>query len=886
VTPSRRRTESLDGDDWQIRPHLGLEAALTAARRRSPSSPAGVSGAPGDVHAVHTTADAAAGWLPARVPGSVADDLLRAGEIEDVYTRRNSRAAEWVAQRAWTYRRSFDLPRPSDSERAWLRFDGIDHAAVVFLDGAEIARHSGMFVPLEIELDGRRARGGRHDLAVVVEPAPHSEPQVGRTSRVRVHKSRMTYGWDFCPRLVHQGLWQSVSLTIAGPVRIGDVWARPVLADDLRSAIVELEVGLHVGRDWPGDVVLRAELIGPDPPGGSATGSPAPIARSRAILAAGAGSVRLELAVERPALWWPAGHGTPALHRLVVRASVGHDVVDERAVSIGFRRIERHANPGARSDARPCTFVVNDRPVEISGWNWTPLDVLYGVPRPDRLEHLLRLAVASHANMLRVWGGGLIETEAFYDACDRLGILVWQEFSQSSSGIDNTPSADPDFVERMRREAEAIVPLRRNHPSLAIWCGGNELQSDDGRPLEDADSAVLEALHGVVRRLDPDRIWLPTSPSGRTFHNGLAEIEADPEALEDVHGPWEHQGLREHHRLWDAGTSLFNGEFGVEGMTNRRAHERLIAVEDRWPADRSNPIYRHLGDWWNNAELVQAAFGNRLGDLEQLRRASQWLQAEGLRYAVEANRRRWPRNSGSLPWQLNESYPNAWCTAVVDHHGDPKPAFYAVSRACAPTLVCASFPTVVLDDSERLPTRVVAWSRDGVVDAAAARVRIVGTDGTLAAESITPVDLDGQAPVVVLDRELQVPAAAGPLVLLDLTLATPDGAPVATNRYVLATGSDLAPLLDLAPARLAVNRTDDAGDWCLRLSHRGGPAAIGVSIADDRPIDDPGWAEPDDSGFSLLPGESRNVRVRWASAPEPDRRLIVDAWNVAPVVVT
>ena len=130
MTPSRRRTESLDGDGWQIRSHLGLDAALSAAARGSRTPSANASAAPGDVHAVHTTADAAAGWLPARVPGSVVDDLMHAGEIEDVYRDRNSRAAEWVAQRAWTYRRTIDLPGLADGERAWLQFDGIDQDAV------------------------------------------------------------------------------------------------------------------------------------------------------------------------------------------------------------------------------------------------------------------------------------------------------------------------------------------------------------------------------------------------------------------------------------------------------------------------------------------------------------------------------------------------------------------------------------------------------------------------------------------------------------------------------------------------------------------------------------------------------------------------------------
>jgi beta-mannosidase len=132
-------------------------------------------------------------------------------------------------------------------------------------------------------------------------------------------------------------------------------------------------------------------------------------------------------------------------------------------------------------------------------------------------------------------------------------------------------------------------------------------------------------------------------------------------------------------------------------MTNRRTHEALISAPRRWPATRANGVYRHLGDWWNNEPLVQASFGGRLDDLESLRRASQHLQASGLGYAVEANRRRWPRNSGSLPWQFNEPYPSAWSTCAVDHRGDPKPAYYAVRRAYASMTVTASFDRAALE---------------------------------------------------------------------------------------------------------------------------------------------------------------------------------------------
>jgi beta-mannosidase len=628
------------------------------------------------------------GWLPARVPGSVVDDLVRAGEVPSPYFERQSRFAEWAAARTWVYR--------TCTGGGTLEFEGVDHEATVFVDGEEVAHHVGAFTPFRVDVPP-----GEHLLAVAVHAAPESEAQVGRTSRVRVHKSRMGYGWDFCPRLVHQGIWRSVGAPKSYP------------------------------RVTYAGGVGRVELGG-----------------------------KLLLEVEEPELWWPNGVGEQRLYRA-------------GDFDVGFRMLELDSD---------YTLRVNGETVGIRGWNWVPLDVLYGVPQPEKLEHLLTLAQRAGVNLLRVWGGGVIESEEFYGLCDRLGLVVWQEFIQSSSGFESRPSDDPEFVATLAADARAIVPLRAHHPSLAIWCGGNELDADDSTP-------AIAALRGAVRELDPTRSWLPTSPIG--------EI--------DVHGPWEHQGLRKQYEHYDTRTSRIHSEFGVEGMTNRRALEELIGEEHRWPADRSNPLYEHLGAWWNNAPLVQEVFGGRIADVETMRRASQWLQYDGLRYAVEATIR---RCAGVIPWQFNEPFPNAWCTCAVDWHGEPKPAYYGVARAYrgAPS---AQFATC-------------AWG--GVAEVCArvdAPARLLDLDGRVVAEG---------------SGEISAPldAFAYDVFLLD----------VAGNRYVMSRTENLAPLLDLPQATLVLEHGV--------LRNTGGHAALGVILeADDR------RALFDDNVLDLLPGEER-----------------------------
>jgi beta-mannosidase len=772
----------------------------------------------------------------------VISDLWRAGELPDPYHDRNSRAAEWTADRHWVYRRTVDVPEPVAGELVVLEFDGIDPSGSVFWDGELLGRAEGLYhrarftVPAEV---------GPHRLAVVLDPVPPSEPQVGRTERVRVHRPRMNYGWDFCPRFPHQGIWRPVRLVV-GRTLVADASLRTVVAGDGSGrAVVSARVD---GADAPVTAVLL------DPRG-------APVAEAPLVDGVA------ELRVDRPELWQPRGLGEPVRYRAQLR--VAGAVQWERAT--GFRQAELTANPGAPAGALPYTAVVNGRVVPLVGWNWVPADAQYGALDRGHVEHLVRLAADSGARVLRVWGGGLLETEDFYDACDRAGLLVWQEFSQSSSGLQSAPATDDGFVGYMTAEAEAVIPPRTHHPSLLLWCGGNELDTD-GRPLDEARSPVLAALRDTVHRLDPGRAWLPTSPSGPVFHNRLDAIEAAPDDQHDVHGPWEHQGLRAHHTLYNAGASLAHTEFGVEGMTNRRALDRLVPPERQWPADRSNPVYRHLGEWWNNAPLVQESFAHRLADVDALRRASQLLQATGLAYALEADRRRAPRCSMVLPWQLNESYPNAWCTSSVDHQGTPKPAYFAAQRAFARRRATVRVPTSVWGGEDALAAEVWLWDEDGTPAGSLVTARLRSVTGEVLAQATWPVPAPVTDPRPV--GTLAVAAADVPAdapVVWDVKWES--DALLDREIVLAATGKDFAPLLDLADADLDVS----VEPGLVRVAHRSGPLVVGLQLADDRPIDASGPLLVSGDPRPLLPGESRCFI---AGTPGP---LRLEGWNIRPV---
>jgi beta-mannosidase len=691
---------------------------------------------------------------------------------------------------------------------------------------------------------------------------------------VETHRSRVTEGWDFCPRLPHLGIWRSVGLEVTGRVRIADVHARTGLSGlscggPADPATVAVRVALS-GSEAGVRVSARLSLAGEVVAEGSAAGA--------------AGSVvELELRIPEPRRWWTNGEGEQPLYRLEVEAWVGDRVSDRRKLRLGLRSVELVDNVAAPPGSLPYTLAINGRRVFLRGWNWVPVDAMFGVARTARLQRLIELARAARVNLLRVWGGGLIESDAFYDACDEAGILVWQEFVLSSSGMGSTPSTDARYLGLLETEAVEVVRLRRNHPSLGVWCGGNELTGPGDLPLDERHPAI-RVLRGVVDAHDPGRPWLPTSPSGPRFHFPPDDV-GDTDLVHDVHGPWEHQGLVEQRHLWTRPTALLHSEFGAEGMTSPEVLEATIARRYRWPPTRANAVWRHRGDWWINEPLVQASFGGGLADLDTLGRASRYLQADGLATAVEAIRRGWPRTSGSIPWQLNETYPNAWSTAAVDWSGRPKPAYHAVAAAYRPMVAVATFRSPCLGDTSTLDVELWAWSEQAV-GGVLLEATVRAADGSGVAAEAWTVDLRADRTTGPIAWSVPIDHVSTRVLCLDAWVGGATSGRT-RSRTLLVRAAHLGPLLSVAPARLAAA----PGDGGVVVTNTGSALAVSVTISSPPPgprlFDDPdsvpAAALPD--AFHLLPGERQEVRILPARGQAPDERLLVRAWNADVVRV-
>jgi beta-mannosidase len=821
-------------------------------------------------------------WRTGTVPGCPHYDLWKSGEIPDPYVDRNSLLTEWIPQRTWLYKKLFTVGQENKGKRVFLHFEGVDYQAEFFLNGASLGSHTGMFIPVAFDVSDKLLYDAENLLAVVIQAAPLEEPQVGRTSRVKTVKTRMNYWWDFCPRMVHLGIWDDVYLEVTGPVRLEDVFVRPRLEPDFQRARVHVSVALDSVIQTSADlsIILRRE--------GTVVASD----RTRHVLELGQIRLEISLEIDAPRLWWPNGCGEQELYvaevQIVLPSTEGpepHETISaEHTVTFGIRQVNLTTNEGANPEALSYNFVVNGRKVYAKGWNWVPMDVLYSVSQPEKLERLLTLAQRANVNLLRVWGGGLIEKETFYDQCDRLGIMVWQEFIQSSSGIDNLPSASPEYIQLVARAAEHIVPRKRNHPSLVLWCGGNELSGEAELPL-DSSHPVLAALKAIVDRLDPDRLWLPTSPSGKVFGNTLELIARAPAALHDVHGPWEYQGTTEHYTLYNQGASLLHSEFGVEGITNLRTLNATVRKEHQWPVDLDNPYWFHRGAWWVKRPMWDKTFGE-LKSIEELVRATQFMQADGLRYALESDRRRQYHNSGTLPWQFNEPYPMAACTSAVDYYARPKPCYYTVSRAYAPLLISARFPTSAWGDRESFEAEAwVSNSYDHSYSDVTLRMRLLGTDSSIHAERAEVVSSGANGSARLTSIQESLTAIPGDIFFLDLQLFGQDGALLCHNRYVFSRTTSLAPLLSQTPVTLQISSSGEENQSRLTLRNPGKTAAMFIWLEDARDLNAPGYAYFDDNYFCLLPEESRTLGVTWTDVPPEERKLEISGWNIEPALI-
>jgi len=662
------RTISLDGI-WNLRWHDGQRG--DKPDRLLTSHPAALNRA-----------------IPARVPGSVHLDLIRAGWIPEPIEGLNSLACRWIEDCYWLYHRVFQAPRLKKGERAWLVFEALDLAAVVWLNGHEIGRHANAFRPARFEVT-EHLRPGLNTVLVSVEAGLYhgaSQPDDGlvRGDIIRrpwLRTMQSAFGWDWAKRLGNVGIRGAVRLEIAAALRTDPV-----------SVVTDVSESLEEGRvrvRWPVVNLTTAPL----PVVGTVRVKGTSAQTTESItLPPGETVLEMSLNVPRPALWWPIGHGPQPLYTMEATLAWREGrlrAAEKQSRRVGFRRVRVNQDPHPVK-GRYFRIEINGRPIFLKGGNWVPADPIPARLDRARLAALLDRAIEAHFNFLRIWGGGLYEDDRLYEICDRRGILLWQEFIFACSRY---PGHHETFAKEVEREAVWQVRRLAHHPSLIVWCGNNEIETgywdwgyDRGVSLP-CHSLFHHVLPRVVKREDGTRFYLPSSPYSPDHEHPAADH------LGDQH-PWSvgfsNTDFRDYRRM----ICRFPNEGGILGPT------ALPTVLSCLP-----PGQRRVGSFaWEQADNSVAYWGGEAPYPDRM--IEQWLgrtveslsvrdyvyaagilQGEGLHEYIRNFRRRMFDTASAVFWMYNDCWPMVRSWTIVDYYRRRTPSFHPVRRAFQPRVV-------------------------------------------------------------------------------------------------------------------------------------------------------------------------------------------------------
>ncbi|WP_159945511.1 MULTISPECIES: glycoside hydrolase family 2 protein [unclassified Nocardiopsis] len=772
--------------------------------------------------------------VPARVPGSTHLDLLAAGLIPEPYLDTNETELAWAHRVHWRYSLTFEAEAAEPGERVDLAFDGLDTVATVELNGVELGTTANMHRGYRFDVRDT-LRAGTNELVVSFRPALEyaeelrdrlgARPHVNTHPYNMVRKMACSFGWDWGPDFQTAGIWKPVRLERWRTARLAGVRPLVTVGEDGTG-----RVEVHAGVEWAGEdpVLLTAEVGGHRASATVAPGSPDPV-----------------VVVEVPDanLWWPAGHGDQPLYDLDVSLGGDDEELDSASRRIGFRTVTVDTEPDEHGT--PFTVVVNGKPIFVKGANWIPDDHFLTRITRERLARRVDQAVDAHMNMLRVWGGGIYESEDFYDVCDERGVLVWQDFLLACAAY---PEEEP-LRSEFEAEARENVARLSSHASLALWNGGNEnlwgfmdwgwQEQLQGRTW--GHGYYTELFPRIVAELDPTRFYSDGSPYTPRF------------ALDEVHPNDEAHGTRHEWVVWNQTdyrayqdhVPRFCSEFGFQGPPTWATLTDWVHDEPLTPTGAAFLLHQKAEDGNGKLDRGLSAHLPTPRGFEDWHWATQLNQARAVAFGVEHFRSWWPRTAGSLVWQINDCWPvTSW--AAVDGDERPKPLWYGLRRAYAPRLLTVQ-------------------PRDG-------RLVLVAVNDTDEAWS-APVRAERQTfggEVLHTDRiDLAVP----PRSVAELALARESLAAGDTTKEVFVATTEDARVV--RPFREDVHLAYDPGaltavaapvEGGYRVEVRASSFARDVAVLADRLAPD---AEVDDMLVDLLAGETHTFMVRTKAEVDP-----------------
>ncbi|MBK3519119.1 beta-mannosidase [Carboxylicivirga marina] len=643
-------------------------------------------------------------WLSAKVPGCIHTDLLNHDLIDDPFYRLNEHDLQWIDKNDWEYKTSFIIDKSTFSKnRINITFGGLDTYADVYLNDELILKADNMFRGWTLNCK-EHIKEGENTLRIyfhspikvglelydnypyVVQSSANDLAKIGKVPGEKwvsphVRKAPYMFGWDWGPRLVTSGIWEPISIKAWNTARLDNIHT---IQNHITEQSAQLTSVFEVEANEANDATLSISIDGN-------------ILTSKKVnLKKGTHTYNVDFEIENPELWWSNGLGEAHLYQLKgeLQTTAG---IETFSHTLGIRSIElvRENDEVGRS----FYFKLNGKPVFMKGANYIPNDVFLDRVSPEKYEHIIKSAADCHFNMLRVWGGGIYEKEIFYDLCDKYGILVWQDFMFAC----NMYPGHPEFLESVKHEAEYNVRRLRNHPSIALWCGNNEIlgawfgwgwkennekeQPHGAKAMWQAYKDIfLDVLPKAVEAHDPAKQYWASSPqAGDTIKTN--KIDGDDH-------DW---------RIWfrdvpfityHDGAARFVSEYGFQSFPELKTIKKYTIPEDY---DINSEVMKsHQRSFIGNGAIKRYMdnYYRNPKDFESFLYVGLLLQAEGIRTGIEGHRINMPTTMGSLYWQLNDVWPAAsWSS--IDYFGNWKALQYFTRKAFSPII---AVPDTKTDD--------------------------------------------------------------------------------------------------------------------------------------------------------------------------------------------
>ena len=621
--------------------------------------------------------------VPAAVPGSVYTDLLNAGRMEDPYYRANEEQALELMKNDFVYSGSFDVDKEAAdaADEVLLRFNGLDTIADIELNGKPLGSANNMHRIWEYSVkellrpEGNALRIVFHSPVRYIAEQYREDPAILGTEDAmrgfpKIRKGHYMFGWDWGPRLPDAGIWKDVEVLAVNRCRFAGVYVRQVFSEDLSSVTLKTECRFRTGEEetseLPSGMKILATVTAPD----------GTVLYDRVSDLSG-------IRIEHPMFWWPNGLGGQPLYSVTVEITdPDGQVCDTWSRRIGLRKMEM----STRKDEYGSEFahVVNNVKFFAMGADYIPEDNILSRTSAARTRKLLEQCVAAHFNCIRVWGGGLYPGDDFYDICDELGLVVWQDFMFACAHYRLTR----EFEENILAELRDNIRRLRHHASLGLWCGNNEMEMFAKQGTWGATDEIrrdyLKMYEDLFPKLaaaeDPDRFYWPASPScGGGFDDPNAPDRGDVHYWDVWHGS---KPFTEYRKFY----FRYLSEFGFQSFPSIRTVEQFTLPEDRNVF--SYVMEKHQRNAAANGKIMNYMEQTFLypTSLDTLIYASQLLQAEAIRYGVEHFRRNRGRCMGTVYWQLNDCWPVAsWSS--IDYYGRWKALHYYARRFFAPVMI-------------------------------------------------------------------------------------------------------------------------------------------------------------------------------------------------------